>query len=40
MLRDFSKEAFDVIIQAWQSYAEGYAFGDVNKTYHPNDKVY
>ena len=33
MLKDFSKEAFDIIIQAGQSNAEGYGFGPVEEPY-------
>lgn len=40
MLRDFSKESFDIIIQAGQSNAEGYAFGDVDNPYEQNNRVY
>lgn len=29
MLKDFSKEAFDILIQAGQSNSEGYGFGNV-----------
>ncbi len=40
MLKDFTKEKFDIIIQAGQSNAEGYGFGPVEKPYVPNDNVF
>ena len=40
MLRDFSKEKFDIIILAGQSNAEGYGFGPVEKTFEPNDRIW
>lgn len=40
MLRDFTKEKFDIIIQAGQSNAEGYGFGQVKDPYVPCDKVF
>ena len=40
MLKDFSKEAFDVLIQAGQSNSEGYGFGNVCEPYEPNDRVW
>ena len=40
MLRDFTKEAFDVIIQAGQSNAEGTSFGPTDEPYRPNDRVW
>lgn len=40
MLRDFTKERFDVVIQAGQSNAEGYGFGPVEKPYQPTDRVW
>lgn len=39
MLRDFTKEKFDIIIQAGQSNAEGYGFGPASCPYEPNDNV-
>jgi hypothetical protein len=39
MIRDYSKEAFDIIIQAGQSNAEGYGYGFVQNPYEPNDRV-
>jgi len=40
MLRDFTKDTFDIIIQAGQSNAEGYGFGPVDEPYGPNDLVW
>lgn len=40
MLRDFTKEVFDVVILAGQSNAEGYGYGDVEKPYEPTDDVW
>ena len=40
MLRDFSKEAFDIIIQAGQSNAEGCGLGPAGNPYAPNDTVF
>ena len=40
MLKDFSKEAFDIIILAGQSNAEGYGIGDIEKPYHPKDNIW
>lgn len=40
MLLDFSKKNFDIIIQAGQSNAEGYGFGDVENAYQPNPSVW
>ncbi|MBE6653018.1 MAG: sialate O-acetylesterase [Ruminococcaceae bacterium] len=40
MLKDFSKEAFDVIIQAGQSNSEGYAFGHLEAPYSPDGRVW
>lgn len=40
MLKDFTKEKFDIIIQAGQSNSEGYGFGDVEDPYQPNDLVW
>lgn len=39
MLKDFTKETFDIIIQAGQSNAEGYGCGPVEKPYQPKDTV-
>ena len=39
MLRDFSAEAFDIIIQAGQSNAQGTAFGDVEDPFVPDPRV-
>lgn len=40
MLKDFTKENYDIIIQAGQSNSEGYGFGDVADPYQPNDLVW
>ena len=40
MLKDFTKEKFDIIIQAGQSNAEGNGMGEVEKPYKPNDDVW
>ena len=40
MLRDFTCEAFDILIQAGQSNAEGCGIGPVDCPYEPNDRVY
>ena len=40
MLRDFTKEKFDIIIQAGQSNSEGYGFGPVDKPYEPNSRIW
>lgn len=40
MIRDFTGEKFDIVIQAGQSNSEGYAFGNVNDPYQPNDRVW
>lgn len=40
MLKDFTKEAFDVLIQAGQSNAEGYGFGATEHPWEPNDRVW
>lgn len=40
MLKDFTKENFDIIIQAGQSNSEGYGVGDVDNPYEPNDQVW
>ena len=40
MLLNFSEKAFDIIIQAGQSNAEGYGFGDVENAYQPNPAVW
>ena len=40
MLRDFTKEKFDIFIQAGQSNSEGYGFGPTDEPYQPNDKVW
>ena len=40
MLKDFSKEKFDIIIQAGQSNAEGNGMGDVENPYKPSEDVW
>lgn len=40
MLKDFSKETFDILIQAGQSNSEGYGFGNVCNPYEVNDRVW
>lgn len=40
MLRDFSKESFDVIIQAGQSNSAGCAYGNTDNPYEQNNEVY
>ena len=40
MLKDFTKEKFDIFIQAGQSNSEGYGFGIIENPYHPNNNVY
>ena len=39
MLRDFTQEKFDIIIQAGQSNAEGYGFGPAKEPYVPDERV-
>lgn len=39
-MKNFAECAFDIIIQAGQSNAEGYGFGPVEKPYEPNDRVW
>jgi len=40
MLKDFTKETFDILIQAGQSNSEGYGFGNIENPYNPNNNVY
>ena len=40
MLKDFTKEIFDIIIEAGQSNAEGSGFGPAKAPYRPKDTVY
>ena len=40
MLKDFTKEKFDIIIQAGQSNSEGFGVGDVECPYEPTDQVW
>ncbi len=39
-LKDFTKEKFDILIQAGQSNSDGTSFGSVEHPYQPNDKVW
>lgn len=39
MLRDFSKEPFDILIQAGQSNAEGSGYGDTVQPYVPDPRI-
>lgn len=39
MLRDFSKENFDVIIQAGQSNSEGYGYGDAQNPFKKDERI-
>ncbi len=39
-LKDFSKERFDILIQAGQSNSEGYGFGNVDDPYTADDRVW
>ena len=40
MLKDFTKESFDILIQAGQSNSEGYGFGPVDDPFRPEDRVW
>lgn len=40
MLRDFTKEAFDIIIHGGQSNADGYGLGPADDPYEPDDRVF
>ncbi len=40
MLKDFTKENFDILIQAGQSNSEGHSFGPADAPYEPNDLVW
>ncbi len=40
MLKDFTQEKFDIIIQAGQSNSEGYGFGSVDTPYTPDGRVW
>jgi hypothetical protein len=39
-MKDFSKETFDILIQAGQSNSEGYGFGNVCGPYQPDERVW
>ena len=40
MLKDFTKIPFDIIIQAGQSNSEGYGFGDTEKPYENDSRIW
>ncbi len=40
MLKNFSKEKFDIIIQAGQSNSEGCGFGDATEPFIPNENIW
>lgn len=40
MLRDFTKDKFDILIQAGQSNSEGAGFGSVEEPYRPDERVW
>ena len=40
MLHDFTKDTFDIIIQAGQSNSEGYGFGLTDAPYQPDERVW
>lgn len=40
MLKDFTQEKFDILIQAGQSNSEGYGFGSAGNPYEPSDLVW
>lgn len=40
MLKNFTEEKFDIIIQAGQSNCEGYGFGPIEQPYQPNENVW
>lgn len=40
MLKDFTKERFDIFIQAGQSNSEGYGFGPAEHPYEPSEQVW
>ena len=40
MLKDFTKEKFDIIILSGQSNAEGNGMGNVEKAYTPTEEVW
>jgi hypothetical protein len=40
MLHDFTKDKFDIIIQAGQSNSEGYGFGPTDAPYQPDGRVW
>jgi len=40
MLKDFSSDKFDIIIQAGQSNSEGYGFGPVTEPFSPTEDIY
>ena len=40
MIKDFTKESFDILIQAGQSNSEGYGFGPTDDPYRPDSRVW
>ena len=40
MIVDFSKKAFDIMIVAGQSNAEGFGFGDADCPWQPDERVW
>ena len=40
MIKNFDQEAFDIIILAGQSNAEGYGFGEIDQPYKPDPRVW
>lgn len=40
MLKDFSKEVFDIVIQGGQSNSQGYGFGDVSEPYVSDSRIW
>ena len=40
MLKDFSGQKFDIIVQAGQSNAEGCGFGAVAEPFQPDEKIW
>lgn len=40
MLKDFTKEKFDIVIQAGQSNSEGYGLGEVASAFEPDERIW
>ena len=40
MLKDFTRETFEILVQAGQSNAEGYGFGDTENPWEPDERVW